>query len=82
MPDGCWTLQDVKERVPVVRDVMRTGGSVADALVALANHMRLVDEHMGFLESIRPRKVRQDGMDYVWRCPDDMIPAERVKGQP
>lgn len=66
----------------IVQNILENGGNAEDcveALIAeLSHRMRELSHRMRELMAvtmIAPRKIRRpDGTEYVWHCPDDLVP--------
>jgi hypothetical protein len=59
---------------PIVAYVTKAGGDEEDMLVAFDRHFQTMTDHLMRLEAIAPRRFQVGGVEYVYRCPDDMIP--------
>ena len=62
----------------LVVDMRAAGRSPDDIIEAMA--LRHVDTvaALDYLATIAPRRLVVNGREIIWRCPDDMVPGERL----
>ena len=69
------TYEDLLLTSATARHVIMSGGSAEDVAVALYAEVQLMTNRAVELSAIAPFRVRaQDGTEYVYRCPDHLIP--------
>ena len=82
---GSTTFNHLQLHNPIVRHIMKAGGTAEDCAVALSvANDRLVDrvmllegivDRVMLLEGIAPRKIKlPDGRIMIWHCPDELVP--------
>lgn len=65
---------ELKWSDPTVYHALKSGCSLEEIIILLANEkLRLLDQVFK-LESIAPRRITKDGKTYVWHCPVELIP--------
>ena len=69
-------LEAVYATSPIAAGVRRAGGDHGDTVVLLQRHLQSLTERLTLLESIAPRRVRAGEIEYVYRCPAELIPAQ------
>jgi hypothetical protein len=70
------SLDQVRNNDATVHGIMKSGGSLSDCVVALANQKQDMLDRITELESIAPKAIRlPDGGVMIWRCPDHLIPV-------
>ena len=52
------------------------GGDMEDVAIALHKHAEKMTQRLMGLEAIAPRRVNVDGVEYVYRCPDHLVPVD------
>jgi hypothetical protein len=79
---GYASFLDVILNDPYVNRIMKQGGTAEMCAVELANQNRELLRRVIELESIAPRKYRnEDGEMMIWRCPDGLVPLTSHAGQ-
>jgi hypothetical protein len=68
-------LQWAKQNDPFVHAVIESGGTEAECIVELVKSKKELIEKLMLLESIAPRRILVGGKEYVYRCPDNLIPG-------
>ena len=69
-------LREALESDPTVYILHDLGFSQEDIILALVKEKRELLGRLAELESIAPKRIRtKDGREYVWRCPDELVPC-------
>lgn len=75
--ESAW--QETRRNNAIIRNGMQSGASMERIAFALAKSNDELMRRVLHLESIAPRRIRlPSGKEYVWRCPDDLIPLADV----
>ena len=72
-------LEEIALRNATVARMLRGEGSKDECIVALVEHINLLNKKVMELSMLAPRRIKlPDGSEYVWRCPVEMIPVSEV----
>lgn len=68
-------LKAMAQKNAVIFNTLNAGGDAVSCLVALHEVGLAKDKMIIELLSIAPRKMKgPDGREYVWHCPDELVP--------
>lgn len=68
-------LDWAKRSSPVVANTLKSGGGLEAVIFNLVQENSRLFEAIIKLEAIAPRKFLIEGKTYIYRCPDEMVPA-------
>jgi hypothetical protein len=72
-------LEAVRLGDACVQQILESGGSLEDVVIALANEKEQLIESVTELDGIAPKRIiDRRGRNYFWHCPDDLIPESRI----
>jgi hypothetical protein len=75
------TFDEVFVNDPTVYNLLNSGGTARECIVALANEKAELIKKIVDLEMIVPKKYKlPDGKIVIWHCPDDLIPMKEITG--
>lgn len=68
---------DVMHADGVVHGLARSGCTMEEIVVVLANQKNELYARIEELEQIAPKKIRVGDKVFVWRCPTELIPESK-----
>ena len=76
---GCSAFDRLRLEDATVHAMLKAGRTLEETIVSLVCEKRLFIARIMELEMIAPRLIKMpDGRILVWRCPDHLIPEEKM----
>lgn len=69
-------LQKIAQNNPLVMNVLMAGGTEIDCIEMLVKQNEDIITRISRLEMLVPRKIIVDDKEYIWRCPDVLVPTQ------
>lgn len=69
-------LQKIAQNNPLVMNVLMAGGTEIDCIEMLVKQNEDIITRISRLEMLVPRKIIVDDKEYIWRCPDELVPSQ------
>ena len=61
---------------PLANRINARGGDMEDIAIALHKDLQRLTQRLMDLAAIAPPRVNVDGVEYVYRCPDHLVPVD------
>lgn len=72
-------IHQARNTDPTVAMMLKRGAPFEQIVCALAEEKQAMMNQIIQLHSIAPKKITgADGKTYVWHCPDELVPIQRV----